>query len=152
MTADARLAGRLTSTRALWGQLHVWLEVERGRVLDSSATAKALDYSLNHWPRSRTTCSMASERGRQHRESRPAMGNGTPRMAVRGHPVDTVVSAFNSKVIFVAAAFECLLGAFHDFQHGTRHFQPIEPTLGQRLATPAPSFQRIDELCISVHR
>jgi len=49
MTADDRLAGRLAGTRALWEQLHTWLEVERGRVPDGSATAKAIDYCLNHW-------------------------------------------------------------------------------------------------------
>jgi transposase len=30
-------------------ELHVWLQLERGRVADGGATAKALDYSLNHW-------------------------------------------------------------------------------------------------------
>ncbi len=49
MTADDRLAGRLTGTRALWEQWHAWLGLERGRVPDGSATAKAIDYSLNHW-------------------------------------------------------------------------------------------------------
>lgn len=31
------------------GRLHAWLRLERGRVPDGSACAKAIDYSLNHW-------------------------------------------------------------------------------------------------------
>lgn len=38
------------SSRPLWEQLHAWLALERGHVPDGSATAKAIDYSLNHWP------------------------------------------------------------------------------------------------------
>ena len=44
-----RLALRKTLTQPLWDELHVWLQLERGRVADGGATAKALDYSLNHW-------------------------------------------------------------------------------------------------------
>ena len=33
----------------LWQELHVWLQLERNRVPDGSAIAKAIDYSLNHW-------------------------------------------------------------------------------------------------------
>ncbi|MEB0113693.1 IS66 family transposase [Variovorax sp. RTB1] len=49
MTAEDRLAGRLNGTRPLWEQLHAWLRLERSRVPDGSATAKALNYSLNAW-------------------------------------------------------------------------------------------------------
>ena len=37
-------------TRPLWEELHVWLQLERHRVPDGSAIAKAIDYSLNNWP------------------------------------------------------------------------------------------------------
>ncbi|SFO89544.1 Transposase [Variovorax sp. OK605] len=50
MTPDERLTARRESTRPLWEQLHAWLALERGHVPDGSATAKAIDYSLNHWP------------------------------------------------------------------------------------------------------
>ena len=33
----------------LWEQLHLWLQLERGRVPDGSAIAKAINYSLKHW-------------------------------------------------------------------------------------------------------
>ena len=36
-------------TKPLWDGLHAWLQRERSKVPDGSATAKALDYSLNHW-------------------------------------------------------------------------------------------------------
>jgi hypothetical protein len=36
-------------SRPLWQELHVWLQLERKRVPDGSAIAKAIDYSLNHW-------------------------------------------------------------------------------------------------------
>ena len=48
-TADARLALRQTTTQPLWTQLHAWLQAERRQVPEGSATAKAIDYSLNHW-------------------------------------------------------------------------------------------------------
>jgi hypothetical protein len=35
--------------RPLWEELHVWLQLERARVPDGGATAKALSYSLNAW-------------------------------------------------------------------------------------------------------
>lgn len=47
---DERLALRKTTTGPLWGQLHEWLQLERRRVPDGSATAKAIDYSLKNWP------------------------------------------------------------------------------------------------------
>jgi len=49
MSAAQRLAARKQATEPLWKTLRVWLEVERGKVPDGSATAKALDYSLRHW-------------------------------------------------------------------------------------------------------
>jgi transposase len=49
MTAVQRLAARETIARPLWDELHLWLRLERGRVADGSAIAKALDYSLNNW-------------------------------------------------------------------------------------------------------
>lgn len=49
MSAPERLAARQSITRPLWEQLHAWLKLERGRVPDGSATAKALNYSLNAW-------------------------------------------------------------------------------------------------------
>jgi transposase len=49
MTAEDRLRGRRNGTRPLWDGLHAWLGLERGRVPDGSATARAIDYSLNHW-------------------------------------------------------------------------------------------------------
>ena len=49
MSAAQRLAARKEATEPLWKTLRTWLEVERGKVPDGSATAKALDYSLRHW-------------------------------------------------------------------------------------------------------
>ena len=49
LTSEQRLQMRLERSRALWEELHVWLQLERRRVPDGSAIAKAIDYSLNHW-------------------------------------------------------------------------------------------------------
>jgi transposase len=49
LSSEERLAGRRSAAQPLWEQLHEWLRFERGRVPDGSATAKAIDYSLNHW-------------------------------------------------------------------------------------------------------
>ena len=49
MSAADRLAARKETTEPLWKGLRKWLEGERGKVPDGSATAKALDYSLKHW-------------------------------------------------------------------------------------------------------
>jgi len=46
MSAADRLAARKETTEPLWNRLRTWLESERGKVPDGSATAKALDYSL----------------------------------------------------------------------------------------------------------
>ena len=48
-TADERLAMRHVRSKPLWEELHVWLRLERGRVPDGSAIARAIDYSLNAW-------------------------------------------------------------------------------------------------------
>jgi len=40
---------RLERSKPMWEELHVWLQLERNRVPDGSAIAKAIDYSLNHW-------------------------------------------------------------------------------------------------------
>jgi transposase len=44
-----RLAERRRRCAPLWEGLQAWLTLERRRVPDGSATAKALDYSLNSW-------------------------------------------------------------------------------------------------------
>jgi transposase len=49
LTAEQRLLMRQARSRPLWEELHVWLQLERTRVPDGSAIAKAIDYSLNHW-------------------------------------------------------------------------------------------------------
>jgi len=49
LTAGQRLQMRQERSRPLWEEMHVWLQLERTRVPDGSAIAKAIDYSLNHW-------------------------------------------------------------------------------------------------------
>ncbi|MDP9912243.1 transposase [Variovorax boronicumulans] len=49
LTNQERLARRTAVTQPLWEELHKWLRLERARVHDGSATAKALNYSLNAW-------------------------------------------------------------------------------------------------------
>ena len=49
LSADQRLQMRQERSGPLWEELHVWLQLERIRVPDGSAIAKAIDYSLNHW-------------------------------------------------------------------------------------------------------
>jgi transposase len=49
LTSDERLSRRSSDAKSLWADLHAWLRLERGRVPDGSSTAKALNYSLNHW-------------------------------------------------------------------------------------------------------
>jgi len=49
LQAEERLAKRQLNTKPLWEELHLWLRLERTRVPDGSATAQAIDYSLNHW-------------------------------------------------------------------------------------------------------
>ena len=50
LTAEQRLQMRHARSGPSWQELHVWLELERQRVPDGSAIAKAIDYSLNNWP------------------------------------------------------------------------------------------------------
>ena len=59
---DPRASGcRCAQERSepLWEELHVWLQLERSRVPDGSAIAKAIDYSLNRWEALAASCSMA---------------------------------------------------------------------------------------------
>src|SRR2546427_283866 len=49
LSAEQRLLMRQERSQPLWEELHLWLKLERMRVPDGSAIAKAIDYSLNHW-------------------------------------------------------------------------------------------------------
>lgn len=49
LSAEQRLQMRQERSQPLWEEMHVWLQLERTRVPDGSAIAKAIDYSLNHW-------------------------------------------------------------------------------------------------------
>ena len=49
LSTEDRLALRQAQTQPLWDEFFVWLKLERSRVADGSAIAKALDYSINHW-------------------------------------------------------------------------------------------------------
>lgn len=49
LTADERLAMRQVRSKPLWEELHLWLRLERSRVPEGSAIARAIDYSLNAW-------------------------------------------------------------------------------------------------------
>ena len=49
MDAQHRQAARKQLTKPLWQELHLWLKLERARVIDGGATAGAIDYSLNNW-------------------------------------------------------------------------------------------------------
>ncbi|WP_073464881.1 transposase [Rhizobacter sp. OV335] len=49
LTPKQRLEHRQQHARPLWGELHVWLRLERTRVPDGGAIANALDYSLKRW-------------------------------------------------------------------------------------------------------
>jgi transposase len=48
-TDEQRLQGRQAMSVPLWAELKAWLELERSRVGEGSATAKAIAYTLNHW-------------------------------------------------------------------------------------------------------
>jgi len=48
-TADERRRIRQEKTRPLLDALHQWMMLNRQRITDGSATAKALDYSLRRW-------------------------------------------------------------------------------------------------------
>jgi transposase len=47
--ADARRAARQQRSRLVADALHQWLSLQRQKVPDGSATARAIDYSLNRW-------------------------------------------------------------------------------------------------------
>lgn len=49
LSSRERWQMRQDSSKPLWEALHAWLTLERARVPDGSAIAKAIDYSLNHW-------------------------------------------------------------------------------------------------------
>ncbi|CAM3888921.1 IS66 family transposase [Polaromonas hydrogenivorans] len=48
-SAEDRQAIRQSSSKPLCEDLHAWLKLERQRVPEGGATAKAIDYSLNRW-------------------------------------------------------------------------------------------------------
>ena len=50
LTTEQRLLMRQQRSRPLCEELHTWLQLERRRVPDGSAIARAIDYSLNRWP------------------------------------------------------------------------------------------------------
>ncbi|MEO7127675.1 MAG: IS66 family transposase, partial [Rhodoferax sp.] len=49
LSAQQRRAQRQERAGPLWESLQAWLSLESQRVPDGSATAKAINYSLNHW-------------------------------------------------------------------------------------------------------
>lgn len=49
LSSQERLQMRQQRSQPLWEELHLWLKLERTRVPDGSAIAKAIDYSLNQW-------------------------------------------------------------------------------------------------------
>ena len=49
LSSAERLRMRQERSQPLWEEMHAWLKLERTRVPDGSAIAKAIDYSLNHW-------------------------------------------------------------------------------------------------------
>ena len=49
LSAPERLRIRQQRSKPMWDELHLWLELERTRVPDGGAIAKAIDYSLNRW-------------------------------------------------------------------------------------------------------
>ena len=49
LSCEQRLQVRQERSKPLWEEMHAWLRLERTRVPDGSAIAKAIDYSLNHW-------------------------------------------------------------------------------------------------------
>lgn len=49
LSPEERQAIRQSTSKPLCEDLHAWLKLERQRVPEGSATAKAIDYSLNRW-------------------------------------------------------------------------------------------------------
>jgi hypothetical protein len=50
LPAEQRLLLRQAHAKPAWDALRAWLQMERRRVPDGSGIARAIDYSLNHWP------------------------------------------------------------------------------------------------------
>ncbi len=46
---EERRLQRQALAAPLWSQLRAWLELERRRVIDGTAAAAAIDYTLGHW-------------------------------------------------------------------------------------------------------
>ena len=49
LPADERRRIRQTKSRPLADAMHAWMQLQRQKITDGSATAKALDYSLRRW-------------------------------------------------------------------------------------------------------
>ena len=49
LSTDERLQIRQTKSKPLLDALHQWMRLQRQRITDGTATAKALDYSLKRW-------------------------------------------------------------------------------------------------------
>ena len=49
LSAQQRLHERRTRAGPIAKALHDWLNAQRGKITDGTATAKAIDYSLNRW-------------------------------------------------------------------------------------------------------
>ena len=49
LTADERQKNRQTRSKPLTDAMHEWMQLQRQKITDGSATAKALDYSLRRW-------------------------------------------------------------------------------------------------------
>ena len=49
LSCEERMQMRLERSKPMWDQLHLWLKLERTRVPDGGAIAKAIDYSLKRW-------------------------------------------------------------------------------------------------------
>ncbi len=49
LTVDERRQIRQTQSKPLADAMHQWMELQRTKITDGSATAKALDYSLRRW-------------------------------------------------------------------------------------------------------
>ena len=49
LSANERLRIRQTESKPLLDALHQWMRLQRHRITDGTATAKALDYSLRRW-------------------------------------------------------------------------------------------------------
>jgi transposase len=49
LSADERLQVRQSESKPLADAFHQWMLLQRQKITDGSATAKALDYSLKRW-------------------------------------------------------------------------------------------------------